>query len=55
VTFPAYEFLPEGPASTRELSEHAAHPDAPVAPMMSEREFSTHTQEAQRLHCGGVG
>ncbi len=54
-TYPTYEFLPETPAASRELSEHGAHPAAPLAPMMTERQLSSRAQEAQRLHCGGVG
>jgi hypothetical protein len=55
VTFPTYEFLPDGASAARALSERASHPEAALPPVMPERQFSAATQEAQRMHCGGVG
>jgi hypothetical protein len=54
-SFPVYEFLPESASTLRALSVEASHPDATLQPLMTERQFSTHTQDAQRRHCGGVG
>ena len=53
--YPTYEFLPEDPATTRALSESAAHPDATLMPLTSQRQFDASFQDAERAHCSSVG
>ena len=53
--YPTYEFLPEDPATTRALSESAAHPDATLMPPTSQRQLDASFQNAERTHCGSVG
>jgi hypothetical protein len=54
-TYPEYEFLPESTSSLDALSVSASHPEAAVPPVTTEKQFTAGYQEAQRLHCGGVG
>ena len=53
--YPTYEFIPEGPATARALSESAAHPNATLMPLTSQRQFDASYQDAQRAHCTSVG
>jgi hypothetical protein len=53
--FSAYEFVPEGADTDRALSVRASHPDAALPPITTEKQLSAAYQDAQRVHCGGVG
>ena len=45
----------ESASSLRALSVTASHPEAAAPPVTTEKQFTAGYEEAQRLHCGGVG
>jgi hypothetical protein len=53
--FSAYEFVAESAETDRALSVRASHPDAALPPITTEKQLGAAYQEAQRVHCGGVG